>query len=89
MSPHDEKEVFHCMDEGQGFDHKCVEFFDGMCSRETKCRFQLSPLLAERFKNDIKEAEKRIRQEIKNEIRDKIEATLTFITSEGESNDLL
>ncbi len=78
--PNDAKESFHCMDEGQGFDHKCVEFGDGMCSREIKCRFHLSPFMAERFKSELKLAEMRIRQEIKADIKEKVDEALNFLT---------
>jgi len=38
----DINETFYCTDEGQGIDHKCLSFFQGVCFRKERCIYQLS-----------------------------------------------
>lgn len=62
------KETYYCMDEGQGFNHKCVEFYDGKCGREKRCRFHMSETLNKHFTDKWEFSVKGIEQTIKDGI---------------------
>jgi len=62
------EEKIYCTDEGQGFDHKCVTFFDGLCSRESRCKYQLSEYQLNRFKKQWEFNKEQIEREIKQKI---------------------
>ena len=78
-----DKEKFYCMDDGQGFDHKCVTFFDGRCSQKERCRFQMSETLNKYFTDKWASDVKGIEQSIKNEIAE----TLGLRSSEFKENE--
>jgi len=62
------EEKFYCIDEGQGFDHRCVTFFDGRCSREERCRFQMSETLKKYFAEQWNMRCEKIENAIKEDI---------------------
>ena len=64
MSP----ERVYCIDEGQGFDHKCVDHHSGECSRPGWCRFQMSETLKKHFAEQWNMKCEQIEQSIKNDI---------------------
>ena len=76
-----EKEIYYCMDEGQGFDHKCVTFLDGRCAREKRCRFHMSETQNKHFTDKWAESVKEIEQGIKDDIAE----TLGLRSSEKEA----
>jgi len=67
------KEKYYCLDERQGFDHKCVTYFDGYCSRETRCKYQLSEWMKGELERRWEEGEEQIKEKIRQKIKNGID----------------
>ena len=63
-----EHETIYCIDEGQGYTHKCVDHHSGECGRRYLCRYQMSETLKRHFADKWLELESKVEQLIKEDI---------------------